>query len=102
MVALISKSSRPVNPRSARRTSEVLACRQALLSVEVATGGRELEGAAVGAEPEIGIALGQVGPGAGEPASQADAAPLDILERARDGPGEIETEASAACERAEA
>ncbi len=77
--------------------SQVLAGRHALLGVEIAAGGRELQGAAVGAEPEIGIALGQVGPGAGKPVGQS---PMPRPSTSRSvpghGTGEIETEACAA------
>ena len=54
--------------------AQVFAGRQAILGVEIAAGGRQLEGAAVGAEPEVGIALGQSRPGAGQPVGQPDAA----------------------------
>ena len=93
-MALISKSSVPVKPRSREADAQVFAGRHAVLGVDVAPGGGQLQGLAVGAEPEVRVATGQVGAGAGESVGQADALALGVAERARDGPGEVERGAS--------
>ncbi len=93
-MALISKSSLAVNPRSASRTPRYSPVAEPFLGVEIAAGGRQLESTSFGTQPKIGIAHRQARSRAGQPGRQPDAMAVEIKKRSRGRAGEVEMESA--------
>ena len=72
IVTRISKSSVPGESEIRETDAQVFAGRHLVLGIDIATGGREFQGASVGPEDQVGIGLRQIIPGTGEPVSEAD------------------------------